>query len=77
MDNLLFMLELDSSPRVVKVAGTNCYTGDKPRSNYFAEAFASVNVAGSKVVWGSNWGSYSPDDYTDAYEARLPQGWNH
>lgn len=75
MDNLLFMLELKSSPRILKLCGTNCYTGVNPRSNYFAEAFASVNRAGTKAVVGSNWGRLSPEDYTDAYEVRLPAGW--
>jgi len=76
MDNLLFMLKLKESPRVVKLAQTHCYTGEQPRSHYFAEAFASVNTAGTKVVYGSNWGIQQPDDYTDAYEVRLPTGWN-
>jgi hypothetical protein len=76
MDNLLFMLELKASPRLYKVCETHCYTGSAPRSNYFAEAFASVNRAGTRVVFGSNWGRLSPEDYTDAYKARLPAGWN-
>jgi hypothetical protein len=75
MDNLLFMLELKSAPRILKLCGTNCYTGTNPRPNYFAEAFASINRAGTKAVVGSNWGRLSPEDYTDAYEVRLPTGW--
>jgi len=77
MDNLLFMVELKTGPRVVKLAQTHCYTGEQPRPHYFAEAFASINTTGTKVVYGSNWGIQSPDDYTDAYEVRLPAGWNH
>ncbi len=77
MDNLLFMLELEASPRIYKLCRTRCYTGSSPRSNYFAEAFASINRAGTRVVFGSNWGRLSPDDYTDAYEARLPAGWSN
>jgi AhpD family alkylhydroperoxidase len=76
MDELLFMLELKTSPRVVKLARTHCYTGSSPRENYFAEAFASVNTAGTKVVYGSNWGILSPADYTDAYQVTLPANWN-
>ncbi|MEO0080963.1 MAG: hypothetical protein ABIL25_01565 [candidate division WOR-3 bacterium] len=75
MDNLLFMLELKDNPRIVKVAGTHCYTGKHPVSNYFAEAYASINQAGTRIIYGSNWGLYKPD-YTDAYEVRLPDGWN-
>jgi hypothetical protein len=77
MDNLLFMLELDASPETLKLAQTRCHTGARPGSNYFAEAFASINRAGTKVVFGSNWGILSPEDYTDAYEVRMPAGWNH
>jgi hypothetical protein len=77
MDNLLFMLELKEDPRIVKVCQTRCYTGTNPRSNYMAECFASVNRVGTRIVFGSNWGIYSPQDYTEAYEARLPAGWNH
>jgi len=29
-----------------------------------------------ELVYGSNWGRYSPADYTDAYEVRLPAGWD-
>ena len=77
MDELTFILELKTSPRVVKLARTRCYTGSSPRENYFAEAFASINAAGTKVVYGSNWGIFSPADYTDAYQVTLPANWNH
>jgi len=77
MDNLLFMLELKESPRIYKVAHTHCYTGERPKSHYFAECFASVNRWGTKIVFGSNWGIFSPDDYTDAYEVRIPLGWQY
>lgn len=76
MDNLLYMLQLAPNPRIVKLAQTRCWTGRNPRSNYFAEAFASINRAGTKLVYGSNRGIYRPEDYTDAYEVRLPAGWD-
>ena len=76
MDNLLYMLELKPNPRIVRLAQTRCYTGVNPRSNYFAEAFASINRGGTKLVFGSNRGRYSPEDYTDAYEVRLPANWD-
>jgi hypothetical protein len=75
MDNLLFMCELKENPRVVKFAQTRCYTGMNPQPNYFAEAYATVNRAGTRVYFGSNWGDYT-QDYTDAYEVDLPSGWN-
>ena len=76
MDNLLFMVELAPNSRIVKVCQTRCYTGTSPVSNYMAECFASVNRAGTRVVYGSNWGIYSPQDYTEAYSVALPAGWN-
>ena len=76
MDNLLFMVELKADPRIVKLCRTRCYTGRGPQPNYFAEAYATVNRAGTRVYFGSNWGDYT-QDYTDAYEVRLPTGWNH
>ena len=75
MDNLLFMVELKPDPRIVKLCRTRCYTGRNPQPNYFAEAYATVNRAGTRVYFGSNWGDYT-QDYTDAYEVDLPSGWN-
>lgn len=75
MDNLLFMVELKADPRVVRLCRTRCYTGKNPQSNYFAEAYATVNRAGTRVYLGSNWGDYT-QDYTDAYEVDLPSAWS-
>jgi hypothetical protein len=73
MDNLLFLVELKASPAIRKLAGTHSYisrdySGDK---NYFAEAFAAINTAGTRIYFGSNWGVYETD-YTDAYMAAVP-----
>lgn len=79
MDNLLFMVELKANPRIVKICQTRSYTAENPddtEKNYFAEAFASVNQAGTRIVFGSNWGILSPMDYTDAYQVFMPVGWN-
>ena len=76
MDNLFFMVELKADPRIVKLCRTRCYTGKNPQSNYFAEAYATVNRAGTRAYFGSNWADYT-QDYTDAYEVDLPSGWNH
>lgn len=78
MDHLLFMLELKENPRIIKLAGTRAYTAlypDAVEKNYFAEAFAAVNTAGTRIVFGSNWGVLFPRDYSDAYEVRLPDNW--
>lgn len=78
MDTLLFMLELQENPRIIKIARTHAYTARDPdavEKNYFAEAFASINEDGSRIVFGSNWGQYVPQDYSDAYEVHLAPGW--
>ena len=75
MDNLFFMVELKANPRIVKLCLTRCYTGKNPQSNYFAEAYATINRAGTRVYYGSNWADYTPD-YADAYEVDLPSNWN-
>ncbi len=77
LDTQLFMLELKSNPRIWRLAHTHSYTyrnADEGEKNYFAEAFAAINTAGTRVYFGSNWGSFAPD-YTDAYQLRLPAGW--
>jgi hypothetical protein len=77
MDTQLFMLQLQQNPTVWRIAHTHAYTayeytGEK---NYFAEAFATINKAGSTVYFGSNWGDFTTD-YTDTYQVTLPSEWN-
>lgn len=76
MDCQLLMLELKTNPRIWRIAHTQSYTsrdysGEK---NYFAEAFAAINTAGTEAYWGSNWRNYSAD-YTDTYQIIMPEGW--
>jgi|GEM_PF-4041278 len=73
MDNLLFLLELKSSPAVIKLAKTNSYTSRNTNGekNYFAEAFAAINTAGTRFYFGSNWGVFD-DDYSDEYRVSIP-----
>jgi hypothetical protein len=77
MDTQLFMLQLQQNPTVWRIAHTHAYTayeytGEK---NYFAEAFATIDKAGSRVYFGSNWGDFTTD-YTDTYQVTLPSEWN-
>ena len=76
MDTQLFMLELADNPRVYRLAHTHAYTSlaYEDDKNYFAEAFASINSAGTRVHFGSNWGNYTPD-YSEAYVVELPENW--
>jgi len=76
MDTQLLMLELCGEPRVWRLAHTRCYTAEhaEDEPEYFFEAFATVNAAGTHVYWGSNWGRLDPE-YTDAFVAVLPDEW--
>ena len=40
----------------------------------YAEAFAAVDTAGTRVFWGSDWGDFR-QDYSDAYQALLHARW--
>lgn len=76
MDTQLFMLELKQDPIVWRIAHTHAYTskdyiGEK---NYFAEAFATINKAGSRIYFGSNWKDFTLE-YTDTYQVLLPLEW--
>ena len=76
MDTQLFMVELKANPTIWRIAHTHSYlsldyTDEK---NYFAETFASINTKGTKIYFGSNWGTFTTD-YTDTYQVTLPQGW--
>jgi hypothetical protein len=76
MDTQLFMLELKQNPTVWRIAHTHAYTAEdySGEKNYFAEAFATINKAGSRIYFGSNWGNFAVD-YTDTYQIALPPEW--
>ncbi len=76
MDTQIFMLQLQRDPIVWRIAHTHSYTSDEAtgEKNYFAEAFATINQAGTRVYFGSNWNNLS-SDYTDTYQVMLPSGW--
>jgi hypothetical protein len=76
MDCQVFMVELKANPRIWRIAHTQAYTSldFQQEQNYFAEAFAAINKAGTKVYFGSNWNDFTTD-YTDAYQVVLPSNW--
>ena len=82
MDTQLFMVELNQEPAVWRIAHTQCYTEEEytGEGNYFAEASATINKAGSRIYFGSNWGDYNVDSegnaYTDTYQVVLPSDWD-
>ena len=77
MDTQLFMVELKADPRIWRIAHTHSYTAprDTGKKNYFAEAFAAINLKGTKIYFGSNWGRFRPRNYTDTYQVILPDNW--
>jgi len=76
MDTQLFMLELEQDPIVWRIAHTHAYTSEDyiGEKNYFAEAFATINKAGSRIYFGSNWKDFT-FEYTDTYQVVLPPEW--
>jgi hypothetical protein len=77
MDTQIFLLQLQRNPIVWRIAHTHSYTSDEAtgEKNYFAEAFAAINQAGTRVYFGSNWNDLI-SDYTDTYQVILPSGWH-
>ena len=72
----LFMLELKENPRVWRVAHTHCPWAEATAKDYWAEAFAAINAAGTRVYWGSNWDEAEKETRTiEVYSANLPETW--
>lgn len=74
MDRQMWMLELTPNPRVWRLGWTHlkqCST--ESDYNYFAEGWATINKAGTKVWWQSNndIAACSSDD-EDVYQMSLP-----
>lgn len=76
MDNQLFMVELKANPRVWRLAETRAFTSNNfsGEKNYFAEAFAAINTAGTRVYFGSNWANFAAE-YSETYGVILPTDW--
>lgn len=66
----LFMLELKPNGRHWRLTHTNSKScaGSK---DYWSEAFATINKAGTRVYWGSNW-EETCKNYSDVYRLTLP-----
>lgn len=77
MDTQLFMLQLQPTPTVWRIAHTQAYTSNEftGEKNYFAECYATINKAGTRIYFGSNWGVFTNEDYTDTYQVTLPTTW--
>lgn len=77
MDRCLFMLQLAENPLIWRIAQTFCIREAGLEKDYFGEAFASVNTAGTRVWWGSNWNDAGAGVHEyDTYVAELPSNWD-
>jgi len=74
MDQSLFFVQLTVNPVIWRVAQTNCLQSPGDERDYFAEAFAAVNRAGTRVWWGSNWNVAGSPAF-ETYVAELPANW--
>ena len=75
MDRSLFIVELRTRPLIWRVAQT--FTLQGPDADYFAEAFATTNRAGTHVYWGSNWNATGAGSHAyDTFVATLPADWD-
>jgi hypothetical protein len=70
----LFMLELKPNGRHWHLTHTHSKTcaGSK---DYWSEAFATINKAGTRVYWGSNW-EETCKNFSDVYRLALPPAWH-
>jgi len=76
MDQSLFLLQLQPNPLVWRLAQTFTIQDPALEKDYFGEAFAAINRAGSRVWWGSNWNAAGPANHLyETCTAKLPAGW--
>lgn len=80
--NQLFMLEIKPS---VTSSGSSVPNAERPRiwrlghtqgnysGGYFSECFASVDMSGSTILWGTNWRG---QDNLELYRMELPAHWH-
>jgi hypothetical protein len=70
----IYMVELttrkDPPPRVWRVAHTHTV-----RKDYGDDSFAKINKKGTKIWFGSGWGSSHRDGQYDVYQIDLPSTW--
>ncbi len=72
-DASLFLLELKENGRHWRIAHTAAKKAGGGK-DYFAEAFATINRAGTKVYWGTNRG-ITGKKYSDVFQVTLPKHW--
>ncbi len=70
-DQSIYLVELKENPRVWRIAHHHSYY-----SAYGANPFATINTAGTKIFFNSNWDNTSATLNTlDVYQVELPSTW--
>jgi hypothetical protein len=75
MDHQLFMVELKAAPRIWRIAHNHSNTfvnPDEGEKEYFAEPQATINLAGTRAYFSSNWESFNR---IELFSVLLPAGW--
>lgn len=76
MDQCLFMVQLQARPLVWRLAQTFTIQDPALEKDYFGEAFAAINRAGTRVWWGANWNATGAANHRyETYIAELPADW--
>ncbi len=71
IDQSIFMVELKKNPRVWRIAHHHSYY-----SGYAARPFATINRAGTKIFFNSNWDNVGGTiNDLDVYQVELPETW--
>lgn len=77
MDRSLFLLQLEASPAVWRICQTFQLREAGADKDYFGEAFAAINGAGTRVWWGANWDATGAGARSyEAFVAVLPPNWD-
>lgn len=74
MDDQVFLIELKSSGRIVRLAHTHSLVDENQEHDYWAEPHASANWDLSRIVFTSNWGR-SGTEGVEMFLIELPPGW--
>ncbi len=74
MDDQVFLVELRSGGRVVRLAHTHSLVDEAQEHDYWAEPHASVNHDLTRVLFTSNWGRSGTGE-VEVFLIELPDNW--
>jgi len=76
MDDQVFLVELKTNGRVVRLADTHSIVDEEQPSDFFywAEPHASTNSDLTRIIFTTNWGRYDTGE-VEMYMITLPQDW--